>query len=211
MKKKSNRNIVITGATGDIAQSLIKLLTQDQLFLLSRSLPRPNLPAHIDILINNSGFGIFEELTNLSESQIDEMFKINTTDLIKLTRVLHPDKIVNIASISGKIPTAKSSVYAASKAAVIAFSDAIRMEGKEVLTVNTGPVFTKFHANNGDYLKKVGKHAISSEFVAEKIVKNLDSKRRELNLPFSMALAAKARALSPKLFDKVSKKFFDYK
>lgn len=211
MKKQSKRNIVITGATGDIAQAIIKRLPNDRLFLLSRSLAKPNLPDHIDILINNAGFGVFAKLTDLTEQQIEEMFQVNTLDVIRLTKQLNPDKVINIASIAAKLPTAKSSVYAASKAAVVAFSDALRMEGKKVLTVNTGPVVTKFHQQNQAYLDKVGRYAISADFVAEKIINNFESSKRELNLPRSMAVMAKIRALAPSIFDRVSNKFFKFK
>ena len=99
---------------------------------------------------------------------------------IQLTRQLKPIlQLINIASIAGKLPTRKSSIYAASKAALITFSDALRMENPQLIvtTVNTGPVRTKFHKNNGDYLNKVDKSAISAAKVADKIV-NIFGKRK---------------------------------
>ncbi|MDR2976442.1 MAG: SDR family NAD(P)-dependent oxidoreductase [Streptococcaceae bacterium] len=211
MKKKSARNIVITGATGDIAQAMIKRLPGDNLYLMSRSLPEPELPEKIDILVNNSGFGLFDNLTNLSDDQVDEMFKVNTLDAIKLTRKLKPTKLVNIASISAKLPTKKASVYAASKAALIVFGEALRFEGVNVLNVNTGPVSTKFHAARPDYLRKVGSYVLTADVVAEKIVKNLDTHKRELNLPWQLAFASKLRAIFPGLVDTMSQRFFNYK
>ena len=81
MKKKlSKENIVITGASGDIAQALVQRLEDHNLILISRSLPQPDMPEKVDILINNAGFGEFTELSNLSDEQIDEMFKVNTLD-----------------------------------------------------------------------------------------------------------------------------------
>ncbi|EKF51942.1 SDR family NAD(P)-dependent oxidoreductase [Lactococcus garvieae] len=215
MKKKLiKRNIVITGASGDIAQALIQRLQNDNLFLLSRLLPQPELPERIDILINNAGFGQFERLENLTDEQIEEMFKVNTLDLIKLTRDLQPQlQLINIASIAGKLPTAKSTVYAASKAAVLAFSDALRLENPKLIvtTVNTGPVKTKFHKNNKAYLEKVGKNAISAEYVAKKIEKILGKNKREMNLPLQLAAVAKLRAVFPAFVDYISNKFFNYK
>ncbi|MEY8537442.1 SDR family NAD(P)-dependent oxidoreductase [Lactococcus muris] len=215
MKKKlTRRNIVITGASGDIAQELIQRLQNDNLILMSRSLPYPEIPERVDILINNAGFGEFEELENLSDEQIEEMFKVNTLDLMKLTRDLQPQtQVINIASMAGKLPTAKSTVYAASKAAVLAFSDALRLEKPELIvtTVNTGPVRTKFHKDNRAYLEKVGKNAISAAYVASKIEKALGKRKREINLPVQLAVVAKLRALFPKSVDFVGRKFFNYK
>lgn len=215
MKKKlTRRNIVITGASGDIAQELIRRLQDDNLILVSRSLPYPEIPERVDILINNAGFGEFEELENLSDEQIEEMFKVNTLDLIKLTRDLQPQiQVINIASMAGKLPTAKATVYAASKAAVLAFSDALRLEKPELIvtTVNTGPVRTKFHKDNRAYLEKVGKNAISPTYVASKIEKTLGKRKREINLPVQLAAVAKLRSLFPEVIDYVGRKFFNYK
>lgn len=215
MKKKlSKKNIVITGASGDIAQALIQRLEGHNLILISRSLPQPVIPDKVDILINNAGFGEFSALTNLSDEQIDEMFKVNTLDLIKRTRDLQPQlQVINIASIAGKLPTAKSTVYAASKAAVLAFSDALRLEipGLIVTTVNTGPVLTKFHKGNADYLEKVGKNVVSADYVAGKIEQVLGKNKREMNLPLQLAFVAKVRALFPALVDNIGNKFFNYK
>lgn len=215
MKKKlSKKNIVITGASGDIAQALIPRLEGHNLILLSRSLPQPVIPEKVDILINNAGFGEFAELSNLSDEQIDEMFKVNTLDLIKRTRDLRPElQVINIASIAGKLPTAKSTVYAASKAAVLAFSDALRLENPNLIvtTVNTGAVRTKFHKDNVDYLEKVGENAVSAEYVADKIEQVLGKKKREVNLPVQLAFVAKIRALFPSLVDNIGNRFFNYK
>ena len=231
------RNIVITGATGDIAKEIVKSLSKenDHLILVSRSrkalierygqlenvtlLTNDELLTNeqsfvVDILINNAGFGIFKEFTELTDGEITEQFVINTLMPIQLTRLLEPKvQLINIASIAGKLPTGKSSIYVASKAALIIFSDALRMENPQlsVTTVNTGPVKTKFHKDNGDYLEKVGKNAISASKVADKVVNNLGKRKREINLPWTLSTAAKLRAIFPSLFDFISAKFFNFK
>ncbi|WP_259293251.1 SDR family NAD(P)-dependent oxidoreductase [Lactococcus cremoris] len=228
------KNIVITGATGDIAKEIVSLLskTNDHLILVSRSrtaleklygqlanvtlltndeLLTAEQSYDVDILINNAGFGIFKDFTELTDSEITEQFVINTLMPIQLTRQLKPRlQLINIASIAGKLPTRKSSIYAASKAALITFSDALRMENPQLIvtTVNTGPVRTKFHKDNGDYLNKVGKSAISAAKVADKIVNNLGKRKRELNLPWTLSTAAKLRSLFPSLVDFFINKIF---
>lgn len=228
------RKILITGASGDIAQEMVKSLPADHLILLSRSrsnlkklyghlknvtllsyeqLAEANLP-EIDILINNAGFGKFDELKNVTDEDLQVQFSANVFLPIQLIRDLKPKiQVINIVSIAGKIPSRKSSVYAASKAALLTFSDALRMENQDLIvtTVNTGPVLTKFHAGNEAYLEKVGKNAITPAFVAEKIIKNLGKRKREINLPWQLALVAKLRAVFPSLIDFLSVKFFDYK
>ncbi|MFV0555912.1 MAG: SDR family NAD(P)-dependent oxidoreductase [Lactovum sp.] len=211
MKKKSARNIVITGASGDLAQSLIKKLDQDHLFLLSRTLGLPEFPEEIDILIHTAGFAIFERLEDLKVEDIEDMFAVNVLSAIKLTQQLKPKKLVNIASIAGKIPTEKSNVYAASKAALIHFGEAMRFEGVEVLNVNTGPVRTKFHSENSNYLQKMGKYVLEVDYLAQKIVDNLEGKRRELTLPWQMMFLDKLRVVFPRTIDYLGQRFFNYK
>ncbi len=228
------RTIVITGATGDIAQELITRLQNDHLILLSRNLSvltekyghlknvtlmenaalEKNPPMKVDILINNAGFGVFKKLSALTESEIKQQFAVNTLFAIQCVRYFNPQvQLITIASIAGKIPSSKSTIYAASKAAIISFSDALRMERQELLvtTVNTGPVLTKFHQNHSEYLKKVGKNSVSAAFVAEKIIHILGKNKPELNLPWQMAVVAKCRALAPILTDRMARKFFDFK
>lgn len=236
-KKLTKITIVITGASGDIAQAMVKKLAGQEkydLILLSRNLTKlskiysdltalsnikllqneAEIPGKVDILINNAGFGTFANLTDLSKSQIEEEFQINTIWPILMIQKLNPQlQVINIASIAGKVPSSKSSIYAASKAGLIAFSDALRMERPDLIvtTVNTGPVKTKFHADNPGYLGKVGKNAVSAEFVADRIVKNLGKAKRELNLPWQMALIAKLRAIFPGLIDFMAVRFFNFK
>lgn len=232
MKKQSFKRILITGATGDIAQALIKKLSQFEVHLLARDKAKleaiyglqdrfyfydydeiDQIP-EIDILINNAGFAVFERFFEQKISEIEEQFEVNSLLPIRLVHQIKPKvQVINIASIAGKLPTSKSSIYAASKAALIVFSDVIRLESPDLIitTVNTGPVTTKFHINNQDYLKKVGKNAVSADFVAEKIVKNLGKKKKELNLPIQMAILARLRAIFPNLVDFIGNKFFNLK
>lgn len=235
MKKKLTKKIVITGATGDIAQEIVKRLSAEHLILVSRSRERllelygdlagvtlltndellsGKQVMTCDILINNAGFGLFKSLEELTDAEITEQFVINTLMPIQLTRQLQPEQqVVNIASIAGKLPTAKATIYAATKAAILAFSDALRMERPNLIvtTVNTGPVRTKFHKANPDYLKKVGKNAISASKVADKIVNNLGKRKREINLPWTLALVAKLRGIFPSAIDFLSSRFFNFK
>lgn len=233
MRKKLSRNIVITGATGDVAQEIVKRLPDDHLILISRNLSKlkqlygkgdhvtlleyssinqGTLPL-VDILINNAGFGVFKPFNEMTDQEIKEQFQANTMLPIQMIQKVKPRiQIINIVSIAGKLPTSKSSIYAASKAALLAFSDALRMEQDLIITtVNTGPIQTKFHENNEAYLKKVGKNVLTADFVAQRIVKSIGKRKREINLPLKMALLTKLRALFPKFIDFMTVKFFDYK
>ena len=89
----------------------------------------------IDILINNAGLltgGLLEEQ---NDQEVIDLLQVNVTALIRLTRSLLPQllsrpeaKIVNHASVSGIMYFPCSSVYSASKAAVIAFTKSLDEE-----------------------------------------------------------------------------------
>lgn len=242
------KNMVITGATGDIAREIIKQVTGYNIILLSRDTERlvgvseylyqvdlTNGAAlvktcqqisqkfgAIDVLINNAGYGTFDYFLDTSSQDIRHLFEVNVFALMTVTRALLPDmikkksgKIINIASIASYMATEKTTSYAASKFAVRGFSNALRQElfsaDIGVLVVNTGPVLTKFHADNPDYLVKVGKHAVSAEFVAKKIVSNLTTKKTELNIPWQFNFSRIFAILCPGLTEKITRRFFNLK
>lgn len=169
-----------------------------------------------DVLINNAGIGLFEKLENTSDKAIEEMLYLNIHALVYLTKNLLPSiknnngHIVQIASMAGKIPTPKSSIYAASKAFVINFSNAIRMECKDsnvkVTTVNLGPVRTGFfdHADQtGNYRKNVDRYMLDPDKVATKITRALYTRKREINLPFWMQLGSYFYYLIPHMMERL--------
>lgn len=100
---------------------------------LVKSLEEKNIS--IDVLINNAGLltgGILEEQ---DPDEIDKMLNVNVHALIRLTRRLLPGMlarkqglIVNNASVSGKMFFPCASTYAASKAAVVAFTECLKQE-----------------------------------------------------------------------------------
>lgn len=90
---------------------------------------------HLDLLINNAGVVSAGLLSNLSDEDILQQVNINLTGLILLTKKALPllkksseGAIMNISSGYGYIAMPFYSVYAATKAAVKQFSDAMRRE-----------------------------------------------------------------------------------
>lgn len=176
----------------------------------------------VDVLINNAGFGYFAEAENLSYDNAREIMEVNLLGLIDWTSLFLPHlkqqqsgRIINIGSMAGKLATPKASAYAASKAGVIAYSNALRMEVKphriSVMTVNTGPVKTPFSNKadpTGKYEKSVSRLAIRPEKLARIVVKNIDSREREITLPGYMNKAALLYSLFPKTVEQLGRKQF---
>jgi len=109
----------------------------------------------VDVLLNNAGYGKFEYLDQMPVSEFAEMMNVNYIGMVRCTKAALPSmkaarsgRIVNVASMAGKIGTAKSTAYTATKHAVIGFSSALRQEVREygitVSTINPGPIDTPF-------------------------------------------------------------------
>ena len=129
------------------------LSRDDQLNELCDWLAREEID--IDFLINNAGLGDLGPFATSDPDRIDQMLRVNIIALTALTRELLPamigrkqGAILNVGSSAGFLPIAGFAVYAATKAYVTSFSEAIRGElhgtGVTVSTLCPGPVHTEF-------------------------------------------------------------------
>ncbi|MDR2832824.1 MAG: SDR family oxidoreductase [Streptococcaceae bacterium] len=177
----------------------------------------------IDLLINNAGVGFFEKFTQTSQEQILKTIQLNTLAPMLLTQGLIElmplgSSIVNVASIAGKIATTKSSIYAASKSALIQFSNVLRMElydkNIHVMSANFGPIRTPFHQKadkTGEYAKKIDRFMLDADQLALLIQRYERKKKRELNRPRSMAFVSVLASLMPGLFEYLNRTLFNLK
>ena len=132
---------------------VVDLADQTQLEELVASLERDKID--IDLLINNAGRGDLGPFATSDPARVDQILKVNVSALTLLTRKLLPamiarkrGAILNVSSSAGFLPIAEFSVYAATKAYVNSFSEALRAElrgsGVSVTTLCPGPVHTEF-------------------------------------------------------------------
>ncbi|KPA93346.1 MULTISPECIES: SDR family oxidoreductase [Pseudomonas] len=114
-------------------------------------------PAGLDILINNAGYGAMGPLLDGGVEAMQRQFETNVFSVVGVTRALLPalrrsrGLVVNVGSVSGVLVTPFAGAYCASKAAVHALSDALRMElapfGVRVMEVQPGAIDTHFARN----------------------------------------------------------------
>ncbi len=133
---------------------------------------------HIDVLINNAGFGKIGAFIDEKLSTITEMLNLNVTALTELTALFLPEmkaknsgKILNIASTAAFQSLPNFGVYAATKAYVLNFTEALHYELKDsniaVTALCPGPTHTGFAKRaNGEKLSFF-KNAMDSKIVAE--------------------------------------------
>jgi short-subunit dehydrogenase len=114
------------------------------------------LPAPVSVLINNAGYSVRGALEDVSIEAAKRLFEVNLFALIRITQACLPAMrrqrkgiIVNLSSIVGKFSFPGSGIYAASKHALEAITDAMRLElapmGIKVVTVRPGPIATEFN------------------------------------------------------------------
>jgi short-subunit dehydrogenase len=109
----------------------------------------------IDLLINNAGLGDIGPFATSDPDRIQEMLRVNISALTSLTRRVIPGMlrqrrgaVLNVSSSAGFMPIPGFAVYAATKAYVTSFSEALRAElrgtGVNVCALCPGPVHTEF-------------------------------------------------------------------
>jgi short-subunit dehydrogenase len=113
----------------------------------------------IDVLVNNAGYGLFGTMEELSMDEIRNMFDVNVFGVMHVTKAVLPHfrekksgVILNIASVAGSYTAASLGLYSATKAAVIQFTEALKLEvsefGIQVSSVCPGGFRTDFLDNS---------------------------------------------------------------
>lgn len=171
----------------------------------------------VDILLNNAGYGKFEYFHETNLTEFERMMDVNYMGAVRCIKAFLPQmterrsgQIVNVASMAGKIGTAKSTSYTATKHALLGFSNALRQElrgsGVTVTTINPGPIDTPFFDladPSGGYVRNVGWFMLKPEKVAQHIVRAIELRREEVNLPWWVSPFLKLYQLAPRLTDRL--------
>ncbi|MDR0880761.1 MAG: SDR family oxidoreductase [Clostridioides sp.] len=114
----------------------------------------------IDIFVNNAGFGLCGEFLETDLNGEEEMIRVNIMALTHFTKVVlrkmvkrECGNIINMGSIASFMPNPLGSVYAATKAYVLSFSQAVNEEirgtGVNITTLCPGPTATAFGNKSG--------------------------------------------------------------
>jgi NAD(P)-dependent dehydrogenase (short-subunit alcohol dehydrogenase family) len=109
----------------------------------------------IDALVNNAGYGQYGAVEDVSLDEWRSQFEVNFFGAIALLQAVLPamraarrGTVVNVSSVAGKVAIPFAAPYCASKHALEALSDALRVEvapwGIRVVVVEPGPIETRF-------------------------------------------------------------------
>jgi NADP-dependent 3-hydroxy acid dehydrogenase YdfG len=109
--------------------------------------------AGVDVLVNNAGFALSGPVEVLAGADVERQFRTNVLGLLEVTRAALPSmrarragRVINVSSVVGRTTFPVMGVYGATKYAVEALSDALRLEvagfGIKVVIIEPGFVAT---------------------------------------------------------------------
>ena len=138
------------------------------------------LGAEVELLVNNAGFGTSGPFLEHDPGRDAEQVRVNCEAIVTLTHAFLPAMvergrggIINVASSAGMQPIPYESVYAATKAFAISFTDALHIElrgtGVRVMSVNPGPVPTEWQQVAGYEPGRVA--VVPGKISAEQVVR----------------------------------------
>lgn len=188
---------------------------------LFKSLARKKLS--VDVLVNNAGFGTFGEFNNEDIEKIGEEIRLNILTLVELTKLALPSMlqnkqgvILNVASTAAYQSIPYMSVYAATKAFVLSFTEALWGEligtGVNALALSPGGTKTEFFevASNGKAPDGLGKLQTVEQVIAV-AMKALDTSTPPPSVisgASNFALAFSGRLVPRQLLIKIARSMF---
>lgn len=119
----------------------------------------------VDVLVNNAGYGLLGPLEELSDEDVRAQFETNVFGLLAVTRAFLPamhargsGRVINVSSVGGRMVFPLGGAYHATKFAVEAMSDALRIElkqfGIDVSVIEPGYIATEFTATTVAHARK---------------------------------------------------------
>lgn len=120
---------------------------------------------HLDVLVNNAGYGSFGAVEDVSFEDAHRQFEVNIFGAMRMARLALPHMrkrrsgaIVNVSSVGGRMAAPLGGWYHASKFAIEALSDSLRMEvapyGIRVVVIEPGQIATEFNVETRRSLVK---------------------------------------------------------
>jgi short-subunit dehydrogenase len=170
----------------------------------------------VDILVNNAGLGLHALLADGSMENVRRVFEVNVFGALNCVQAVVPymkrqryGQVINVSSIAGKIAPPFEGAYAATKFALAAISDALRLElapyGITVIAVYPGLIQTPFAERALKEIERPSPPAVARGIptvqVAEAIVRAARRPQPEVYVTRFDRLAVALKAVSPRLVD----------
>ncbi|MBA2442178.1 MAG: SDR family NAD(P)-dependent oxidoreductase [Rubrobacter sp.] len=169
----------------------------------------------IDILVNNAGVGLSGRVEDLRAEDLRHVFEVNLLGPLSCIQAALPHmreggRIINVSSVVGKRAIPKVGGYCATKSALNALSDALRLEvaerGISVTSVYPGTTRTEFSKNSRrtrDEERGWRPRGVTPGRVAEKIARAAESGGRDVYVTLPDRVFVTAATLLPGLADRL--------
>ena len=172
----------------------------------------------VDLLVANAGRGHSGPFDAMAPDEIDDLLAVDLVSAIRLTHRLLPGMIGRgrghlcyVTSIAGRTGVAGEAVYAAAKAGLDAFAESLRLElsgsGVGVSVIVPAVVETDFFAARGRPYDRSSPRPVSPGRVARAVVDAVETGREEVFLPGWTRVAPAVRAVAPRPFRALSRRF----
>jgi NAD(P)-dependent dehydrogenase (short-subunit alcohol dehydrogenase family) len=166
----------------------------------------------IDVLVNNAGYGSYGALEDVPLSEARSQFEVNVFGAARLTQLVLPQMrdrrsgtIINITSMGGKIYTPLGAWYHATKFALEALSDCLRLEvrpfGINVVVIEPGGIRTEWGGIAAEKLRTVsgaGPYADQARAVAASLTSEASRRRQSSPTVVANAIAKAVTARRPR-------------
>lgn len=150
VRKVADGEGLVAAIAGDVRPVILDVTVPAQLEALASRLREDLGGRGLDGLVNNAGVAFGGPIEAISDERWQEHFDVNVFGVVRVTRELLPlinaarGRVVNIASVSGRVGMAMFGPYAAGKHAIEGFTEALRFEvadfGVRVACVEPGVV-----------------------------------------------------------------------
>ena len=169
----------------------------------------------LDVLVNNAGLGLSGRVEDLRADDLRYLFEVNLVGPLicvqaALPRINRGGRIINVSSVVGKRAIPKVGGYCATKSALNALSDTLRVEvadrGVTVTSVYPGTTQTAFRENSRrtkDEERGWRPRGVTPEKVAAKIARAAESGGRDVYVTLPDRIFVAGTTLAPGLFDRL--------
>ena len=167
----------------------------------------------VDVVVNNAGVVSGKPLTELSSSDIERTFRVNTLANYWTTKAFLPamvernqGHIVTVASAAGLVGVARQTDYSASKHAAVGFDESLRVELAHVAPGVRTTVVCPYYIDTGMFEGAETRFGfllpiLEERTVVAKMVRAIERDRRRLFMPPLLYLLGLLRPLPPAVFD----------
>lgn len=159
----------------------------------------------IDVLVNNAAIAKHKHIGNVEPDEVARVVRVNTLAPIEATLAVLPAMIargggviVNVSSFAARVVPPREAVYAASKAALSAFTEGLWHDlagsGVHAVLVEPGPIDTEIWEKAEEPVAYSGPR-YSAEWVAKAIARAIERRRFEITVPSRSLQLIAARLL----------------